>query len=97
MDPAGVAGALERVQLTEGGETGGAAEGGDGGELARRIKALKKKIKAIEKLETDVLSGKTGESGRQVFLSEDQEQKLRRKPELVAQLAQLEAESAAQS
>ncbi|CBJ49282.1 conserved unknown protein [Ectocarpus siliculosus] len=51
---------------------------------ARKIKALNKKIRQVEELEAKVTSG-------EVVPTEEQRQKLARKPALVAELAELQA------
>ena len=74
-----------------------AAAGADGGDaateetpeqiLAKRVKALKKKLKAIDQLQAEVDAGKVAAP------SKDQLEKLARRAELAAELAELESGS----
>ena len=55
--------------------------------LAKRVKALKKKLKAIDQLQAEVDAGKVAAP------SKDQLEKLARRAELAAELAELESGS----
>ncbi|CAM9964200.1 unnamed protein product, partial [Ascophyllum nodosum] len=79
------AAALENVKVSVGGggnEAGPGEEGSGSADAAKKVKALNKKIRQVEDLEAKVAAG-------EVVPSEEQRQKLARKPALLAELAEV--------